>query len=149
MEQFITHQVAGVAVVSCTMFLAVVRVDGYEVKFINRAEALKMIGSENDRLRNYEIEERLALEYDGRWVISEWCPFNGRFCSLGYFVGYPHPPMEGESAQPPETNVPWNEFDPERIPTHEELNKRAKKHLMDERWLFLAELGERADDDDE
>lgn len=33
------------------------------------------------RLRNYEIESRLHSALGGEWVITEWCPFDGYFCS--------------------------------------------------------------------
>ncbi len=33
-----------------------------------------------DRLRNYEIENRMTGQFGGRWVVSEWCPFNGIHC---------------------------------------------------------------------
>lgn len=102
-----------------------VHVDGFAVKFVDRAEALKMIGSDNDRLRNYEIEYRLELEYDGRWVVSEWCPFDGRFCRLDEFVSYPHPPMNGELPKPPATDIPWNEFDPKQVPTQKQMDERS------------------------
>jgi hypothetical protein len=70
------------------------------------------------RLRNYEYEYRLAEEFGGRWVISEWCPFNGRFCALREFVDPPWPPMASE-ARGEQTIVvdvgkvasPWRNFD--------------------------------------
>jgi hypothetical protein len=82
------------------------------VKFVSRAMGLKMIGRdpEGSRLRNYEIESRLEDDFDGVWCISEWCPFNGRFCRLSKHVPHPHPPMVGEKPRPPETAIPWNDF---------------------------------------
>lgn len=92
-----------------------VTVDGEEWKFVDRAQAIKMTGGTHDRYRNYELEERLEAEYDGQWVISEWCPFDGRFCKLADFVPRPHPPMVDEPPRPPDTDVPWNEFDPAKV----------------------------------
>ena len=34
-----------------------------------------------DRLRNYEYEGDLAKTFGGEWCISEWCPFNGIYCT--------------------------------------------------------------------
>ncbi len=39
-----------------------------------------------DRLRNYEIENRLYDQSvskgdDDVWIVTEWCPFNGIFCN--------------------------------------------------------------------
>ena len=31
-------------------------------------------------LRNYEFESLLNRVFDGEWVVSEWCPFNGIWC---------------------------------------------------------------------
>lgn len=30
--------------------------------------------------RNYEIEQDLERIFGGRWVIHEWCPYDGVFC---------------------------------------------------------------------
>ena len=53
------------------------------MNFVSRAMAIKMVAG-HDRLRNYEIEDRLEREYDGLWCISELCPFNGVFCMFGH-----------------------------------------------------------------
>jgi hypothetical protein len=34
-----------------------------------------------ERLRNYEFESDLAKAFGGEWCISEWCPFDGVYCS--------------------------------------------------------------------
>ena len=37
-----------------------------------------------DRLRNYEFEFLLAAAFAGdKWVIGEFCPFNGKYCAYG------------------------------------------------------------------
>jgi hypothetical protein len=92
-------------------------VEWHHFRFIDRAMGLKMLGRDPDeRLRNYEIEHELDDQYDGKWIVSEWCPFNGRFCNLGKFVPPPHPPMRDEEPKPPATAIPWNEFDVTKIP---------------------------------
>ena len=67
-----------------------------------------------ERLRNYELENYLYDSLPGFWTITDWCPFNGRFCKLRDFVPKPHPPMVGEMPAPPETAIPWNVFVAER-----------------------------------
>lgn len=62
----------------------------------SKEELLAMHEPDWPRLRNYEIEARLEKEFgparteidgviDGLppWVINEYCPFDGRFCSWG------------------------------------------------------------------
>jgi hypothetical protein len=58
---------------------------------LSREELLAAHEPTWDRMRNYEIETLLdrtfeAADYEnedfeGRWVISEWCPFNGVHCA--------------------------------------------------------------------
>ena len=39
-----------------------------------------------DRLRNYELEYELCKCFGGEWAINELCPFDGRYCSWGYYA---------------------------------------------------------------
>lgn len=50
------------------------------VKFASREEAIDMLIFVSDRWRNYELEDRIALGWEDKWVISEFCPFNGIYC---------------------------------------------------------------------
>lgn len=83
--------------------------------FISRIEAVQKLGYLQNferywRLRNYELEHDLKLRFGGEWCISEWCPFNGRFCQLQEHVEPPHPPLRGVPPQPPETDIPWRVY---------------------------------------
>ncbi len=92
-------------------------------EFISRKAALQSLGKPVDsRLRNYEIEERLAVrcpafnackdEASSHVVVTDWCPFDGRFCALSRYVPYPHPPMSGEDpSELKNTAVPWRSWD--------------------------------------
>ncbi len=62
------------------------------IKLVSREEASKAIGREYpNRIRNYELEGYLVELHEQslvhgntekiKYVISEWCPFNGIFCS--------------------------------------------------------------------
>ncbi len=42
-----------------------------------------------DRLRNYEMEERLEDHFGGAWCIAEWCPFNGKYCKWDDYASVP------------------------------------------------------------
>lgn len=42
-------------------------------------ELLAMHEPDWERLRNYEMEERLVKAFGGAWCVEEYCPFNGRF----------------------------------------------------------------------
>jgi hypothetical protein len=64
------------------------------------------------RLRNYEMEMDLAEEFGGEWCVTDWCPFNGRFCKVHDYIPWPHPPMSDEGQHPPHTQIPWREWDP-------------------------------------
>ncbi len=90
--------------------------------FISRADAVKRLRYTSDsrhwRLRNYELEHNLELAFGGKWCISEWCPFNGRFCQLQDFVKPPHPPMSGEPRHPPETDIPWRIYSGDLVVVH-------------------------------
>lgn len=91
-------------------------------EFISRTDAesvLKFVGIDTTRfhrLRNYEIEWRLAELFGGAYVITDWCPFNSRFCEVGHYVPYPHPPDAGESMEHSPyarmIRVPWNSWRP-------------------------------------
>lgn len=48
------------------------------MELITRTQAAMGLNRDVSRLRNYEIEEYLP----GR-MVSEFCPFNGRFCEYG------------------------------------------------------------------
>lgn len=60
---------------------------------VTRARALRLLRHAGridayrpDRLRNYEIEERLQRAFGRRWVVAEWCPFNGDTCEYRNFA---------------------------------------------------------------
>jgi hypothetical protein len=92
-------------------------VDGAAVQFVKRADALESLKDVHTvRARNYELEQTLSDVFGGTWVVTDWCPFNGRFCALDRYVPYPHPPLSGVPVKPPVTAVPWNEFDVNKIP---------------------------------
>lgn len=65
-----------------------------------------------DRWRNYEIEDALEQRLGGSWCVTDWCPFNGRYCKVAHYVPLPHPPLKGQEPHAPETAIPWNEWDP-------------------------------------
>jgi hypothetical protein len=98
------------------LFAAHTRTTNGHVRFISRADAAKKLQALNenlwwDRLRNYEYEERLHEAFGGDWCISEWCPFDGRWCTLRDFLPPPWPPMVGEESSDPNVGVPWRNFD--------------------------------------
>jgi len=63
------------------------------------------------RRRNYELEAELNRLFGGDWCIAEWCPYNGRFCTMADFVEPPHPPLRGVTPDGKQTDIPWREFD--------------------------------------
>lgn len=67
------------------------------------------------------ISRKGAAEFGGEWCITDWCPFNGRFCKLRDFVPYPHPPLADDPPRPPETAVPWREWEPYMVEPRKEL----------------------------
>lgn len=48
---------------------------------ITRKQASLALRDWEAGLRNYEIEQGMASEHGGQWIVSEWCPFNGIFCA--------------------------------------------------------------------
>lgn len=100
------------------------------MNFVTRADAFKMLRDaykshcdccvnkhafdnvENSVWRNYEIERKLEITFGGKWCVTDWCPCNGRFCQVADYVPYPHPPAWNRNPEPPETNVPWNDWQP-------------------------------------
>jgi hypothetical protein len=96
--------------------------------FVTRKSALHMLGLPADsRRRNYEIEEDLAPAYDPSFdactdtdrdwippvIVSDWCPFEGRFCAVAEYVPYPHPPLGGVGPSEAEhTAIPWRSWEP-------------------------------------
>lgn len=69
-----------------------------KVEFISRKDAhvLLDIKEEYIRLRNYELEYRLSVATGDEWVITDWCPFNGRYCRVAMYIPLPHPAMYGK-----------------------------------------------------
>jgi len=87
------------------------------VRFISRRDAMDQWldmdgrgGGPDDTLRNYEIEEGLHEITGDEWIVTDWCPFDGRFCNIDDFVPYPHPPVRGHRPSD-ETGVPWRSWD--------------------------------------
>ncbi len=96
-------------------------IGGREFSFISREDAFAQVLPKRPhrsypQARNYELERDLQEILGGDWVVTDWCPYNGRFSTLAAFVPYPHPPMVREPLKPPETGRPWNEFDFDKIP---------------------------------
>lgn len=93
-------------------------------KFISRRAGLVLLygdrWAERTRMRNYEIEGYLRDQYGGQVCISEWCPYDGRFCTLRDHIAAPHPPCSYES--PPyhsaTVGVPWNVFGGGQVSMH-------------------------------
>lgn len=99
------------------------RVNG--TTFISRRSALQLLygdeWTERTRMRNYEIEDALRANGHGDQVcISEWCPYDGRFCTLRDHVAPPHPPCTYESPpyQDDSIGVPWNVFGGGQVSRH-------------------------------
>lgn len=40
-----------------------------------------------ERLRNYELEQRLSDVFEGTWIVWEACPFNEEYCAWGQATG--------------------------------------------------------------
>lgn len=99
-------------------------IGGREFRFVTREEAFKRVLPDKPhrslQARNYELERDLDGLFGGNWVVTDWCPYDGRFSVLSHFVPYPHPPMVREELKPPETGRPWNEFDFAQIPPETE-----------------------------
>jgi hypothetical protein len=57
---------------------------------VTRSRALRLLRrlgfSCMENLRNYEIEERLRRHLGHRWVVAEWCPFDGSTCDFRGFA---------------------------------------------------------------
>lgn len=90
-------------------------VEGGVVIFLTRAEGLEKMRKlvykhSTNRLRNYEMENDLEQATGVAHVISEWCPFNGRFCTLAQPVPFPHPPISDyDQERGGEAGRPWRE----------------------------------------
>lgn len=53
-----------------------------KISFVTRVYAFDLFGPmDRSRYRNYELEHDLEVEHGGTWVIAEWCPSNGIYCS--------------------------------------------------------------------
>jgi hypothetical protein len=51
------------------------------IQLISRSDAETKLGGNVRQLRNYEMELRLEEVTGQKFVISEWCPFNGVWCA--------------------------------------------------------------------
>ena len=87
--------------------------------FVSRAEAHKLLirpgspaSQRFDSWRNYEIERDLEDKFGEERCVTDWCPYNGRFCKVSSYVPYPHPPLKGALPVPPETDDPWRVWEP-------------------------------------
>lgn len=67
---------------------------------------------ENSVWRNYEIERKLEAVFGMDWCVTDWCPFNGRFCKVADYVPYPHPSGVNEPCKPPEVASVFNVWQP-------------------------------------
>lgn len=91
----------------------------YWLSAYSREELLEMSEPTWERRRNYEFEDDLRKAFGTNHVISEWCPFNGRFCSLKDYVDFPHPPQSDEPDRLPAVGRPWRNFDGSMTETFE------------------------------